>query len=86
MPLIVPNLPKIDNFKTLLGKRIVEETTVMDVTDYNYPIDNVVFRSQLPENALLLNQDVEKTAIVQAFKEGKIPLIIDNRGIVIQTF
>lgn len=86
MPLIVPELPKITNLKTILGKKIVDESQIPDPNLSNYPIENVVFKSQLPHNILLIRQEVEKTAIIGAAKSGYIPLIVDDDNIVVQVF
>lgn len=86
MPLIVPQLPKIIDLNTTLGKKIVDESKIPDPSQLDYPVDNVIFKSQLPDNILILKQDVEKTAIVGTVKSGYFPLIVDDDDIVVQVF
>jgi len=86
MPLIIPELPKVENLKTLLGKRFVDESIVPEEKWSSYPIENVIFKAQLPSYALILRQSVEKTAITGAFESGMVPIIIDENNIIVRVF
>jgi len=84
MPLIVRSLPKFPVDKNLLGKKIVDESAVPDPRLKDYPVSNVVFRSQLPENVFLLKQHVDKVSITGALDSGYIPLLVDDDNVVVQ--
>lgn len=90
MPLIVPELPKVSNLRTLLGKKFIDESIVPDA-DLNermkdYPIENVVFKSQLPPYVLILKQSVDKTAITGAVQSGMLPLIVNEDDIIVRVY
>jgi len=87
MPLLIPpDLSKVTDLQTLIGKKIVDEKNPPHEKDKDYPMDNVVFKSQLPDNILLLNESVDKVAITGAFNSGLVPIIISADGIVKRTF
>ena len=83
MPLIVPQLPVITEIRGIVGKKIIDDITP-NIVDPG-PHD-VIYKSQLPSNVVLIKQDVEHTAITGAAKSHMIPIIVDQDDIVIHVF
>ena len=83
MPLITSELPKITSIDSIVGKRIVDESLLTNAIDVDYPVENVVFTSQLPKNFVIFKQGTDKTALIGAGKSGLYPLIVDENNIVI---
>lgn len=93
MPLIVPTIDKITDLKSLIGKKLVDESNASYISaaaskgDSNaYDISQIVYHAQLPDNALILKQDVDHTAITGAFKEGMTPVIVDAEDIIVKIY
>jgi hypothetical protein len=68
-----------------VGKRIVDQSTVPS-GDVDYPVENVVYKSQLPPHVVLIKQDVDHTAITGAVKSGLSPILLDQNDIVVHTY
>lgn len=85
MPLIVPKTQqKVDN--DLIGKQYINEEllTVTDLEKLSKNMintENLVFSSSFP-NVVFLKEGIEHTALSGIAKIGKIPIIIDNNGII----
>jgi hypothetical protein len=86
MPLLVPQLPKIQNLKTLLGKKVLDESLIPDPKNKNDSVENVIWKSQLPSNVVLIKADVERTAITGAVKSGLVPIIVNENDIVLHVY
>lgn len=94
MPLVIPTLPKIDDLREIIGKLYFDESIPVDATkDFSSFLDNdkvdlskVVFKSQLPNNTIIIKQDVDSVAIVRAMKSGLTPIITDYNDIIIHIY
>ena len=84
MPLLVPQLPIITNLRSLVGKKIVDEEKVTG--DSDFPVEKIVYKSQLPKNVLVSKQDVDHVAITGAVKSGYTPIMVDADDIVIRIY
>jgi len=86
MPLVVPQLPKIENLRTLLGKRVLDESLIPDTNASDQSLDNVIFKAQLPTNVVLIKESVDKVSITGALKSGYIPVIVTDDDVVVQVY
>lgn len=83
MPLIVSELPKIKNLRTLIGKRVIDESLV-PIGDQD--MINVTYKAQLPSNVVLIKADIERTAVTGAVKSGLVPIIVNDDDIVLHVY
>lgn len=97
MPLIIPTLDPIEDLHQLIGKRLLDEELVTDrSTDPSFLVllnpdgsvnpNRVVFKAQLPKNALVLSQDTDRVSITGALKSGFVPIIIDEKDYIVKVY
>lgn len=83
MPLIIPELPVITDIRGIVGKKVIDDTSGNIV---NPGVHDVIYKSQLPSNVVLIKQDVEHTAITGAAKSNLLPILVDEDDVVIKVF
>lgn len=88
MPLVVPTLPKVTSISSIIGKRLVDDEQALigqTLNDVDYPVSNVVYKSQLPSHFLIMKNSQRGTAIAGAAKAGFFPVFVDENDIVLGT-
>jgi hypothetical protein len=82
MPLVISDYgrEKITDLSTILGKQIIDETDLGKNKELHqtYDWNNVIFKSQLPENVVLIDQATDQVALTGAMKSGMIPVVVDS--------
>ena len=91
MPLVLPNIfkpIKEQDLRLLVGKTLIDDAIPLTEHDAQLQLDDdtLVFKSQLPENVVILRQDNDNTAITGAFKSKLVPILVDANHKITRVF